>query len=453
MIFNIFIALITIALLIFACIAILNTLTFPRLRALSSPHRQPAPASASESTSIRLSVSESVDLSASVRLSASESADWSAPIRLSVSESVDLSASESVDSSASIRLSASESADWSASQSVPLVSICIPARNEAAIIAETIRAWLSQTYPNFELILLDDHSTDDTAKIARLAAQNDPRVRIIMGEPLPPGWKGKNWACHQLSQHASGDLLIFTDADVRWQSGALFALVSHFTQTQAHLLTVWPTQQTLTWGERLVVPLMALAIMAYLPVLAVHHIPWPIFAAANGQCLIFRRDAYHKIGGHAAVRANIVEDMGFAYAIKRAGMRLRMADGNGLITTRMYRNWPETRDGFAKNILGGHGNSIFFLLLSTLFHWSVFTFPALWFLYALSTFHFSFTAFILTASGCLIRALTAAATRQRIADAIFMPLSPILMTLIVVRALHWRFSGGPQWKGRTYAES
>lgn len=339
------------------------------------------------------------------------------------------------------------------SSALPSVSICIPARNESAVIADTIRAWLNQDYPALEILLLDDHSDDGTAQIAQEAAPHDPRLRIISGVTLPPGWKGKNWACYQLSQHASGDILVFTDADVRWQPGALLTVVAHFRRFHADLLTIWPTQQTVTWGERLVVPLMSLTIMAYLPILAVHYIPWAVFAAANGQCLVFNRAAYNKMGGHLAVKSNIVEDMGFAYQIKKQNMRLRMADGNGWIVTRMYRNWQEARDGFAKNILGGHGNSVLFLVLSTVFHWAVFVVPAVWLVASIFTLHFSLPALIMTALGMLIRALTAAATRQRISDALLMPLSTLLMTAVVVRALQWRFGAGPQWKGRHYAGS
>lgn len=335
-----------------------------------------------------------------------------------------------------------------ASSALPAVSVCIPARNESAVIAATIRAWLGQDYPAFEILLLDDHSDDGTAQIARNAAQGDPRLRIIQGQPLPPGWKGKNWACHQLSQHASGEFLIFTDADVRWQPGALSRVLTHFRVTRADLLTIWPTQQTVTWGERLVVPLMALTIMSYLPILAVHYVPWAIFAAANGQCLVFNRIAYNKVGGHLAVKSNIVEDMGFAYSIKKKKMRLRMADGGGVIVTCMYHNWRETRDGFAKNILGGHANSVPFLVFSTLFHWAIFIFPVFWFVFSPSL-----SPLLLFALGILIRALTAAATRQRIADALFMPVSTMLMTAVAARALQWHFGAGPQWKGRNYARS
>jgi len=326
----------------------------------------------------------------------------------------------------------------------PLVSVLIPARNESALIAETVRSWLAQTYPNFEILILDDNSSDGTADLVCRAANGDPRLRILAGKPLPDGWKGKNWACHQLSQAARGDLLLFTDADVRWQPQALTALIAEMTHTRADLLTVWPTQETHTWAERLVVPLMGFVIIGYLPVLAVHYIPWTVFAAAMGQCLVFRRSAYEQIGGHAAVRNALVEDMALAYAIKRKRLRLRSADGAGLISARMYRGWPEVRDGFAKNILAGHGSHLAFLALSTIFHWSLFLFPWVW------LFFDPLSAALLCTLGVLTRALTAAVTRQRLADALFLPVSVLLMMVIAGRAVQWHFTGGPRWKGRAY---
>ena len=126
----------------------------------------------------------------------------------------------------------------------PKLSILIPARNEAAVIGSTVRALLAQNYHHFELILLDDQSEDGTGAIATEAAKGDARFRLLSGTPLPPGWLGKNWACHQLSQAATGEYLLFADADVRWAPEALAALLSLAQTEQADLLTVWPTQQT-----------------------------------------------------------------------------------------------------------------------------------------------------------------------------------------------------------------
>lgn len=330
----------------------------------------------------------------------------------------------------------------------PRISLLIPARNEATVIGQTVCHLLRQSYPDFEIVVLDDHSTDGTAEAVRLAGQGDPRLRVLAGQPLPPGWLGKNWACHQLAAAASGEWLVFTDADVRWMPGALAAAAGMMQFSGADLLTVWPTQQVESWGERLVVPLMALAIVGYLPLPLVHHTPWRFFAAANGQCMVFRRGAYERVGGHEAVKGQIVEDVALARRAKARGLRLRMADGAGLIVCRMYQGWPSVRDGFAKNILAGHGDSVPFLMLSGVFHWLVFVFPWLWLLGGRPA------ALLLVSLGVAVRAVTAAVTRQRVADAVLMPISVLLMTVIAAHAVWWRWRfGGVRWKGRTIVQA
>jgi chlorobactene glucosyltransferase len=332
-----------------------------------------------------------------------------------------------------------------------VVFVLIPARDEAAVIGETMRALLAQDIPNLHVILLDDNSSDGTGEIA--LAAGDPRLRVIKGLPLPPGWMGKNWACDQLARAASemgspNDVLIFTDADVIWRAGALAALLDEIERTRADLLTIWPTQITVTLGERLVVPLMAFVILGYLPVPLVHHTPWAAFAAGCGQCLAFRWSAYDAIGGHAAARATIIEDIVMARRIKAAGLRLRMADGAGLIACRMYTSWAGVRDGYAKNIIAGYGGRVSFLILATVFHWLVFLAPWLWLIFG--GLLPGWLPLALIALGVGVRALTAAFTRQRVLDALLMPISVLLMTVIAARAVWWQVRyGGPRWKGRT----
>lgn len=334
-------------------------------------------------------------------------------------------------------------------ENMPRVSVLIPARDESGVIRDTLLHLEAQDYPDIEIIVLDDNSTDGTAELARAVGD---RVQVITGEPLPTGWAGKNWACHQLASRASGELMLFTDADVRWHPGSLNALVAEFQRTGADLLTIWPTQITRSWPERLTVSLISLVVLGYLPIWAVHYIPLRIFGAANGQCMAWRRDAYYRTGGHEGVRGTVLEDVTMARRLKSHSLRLRMADGGGLIACRMYNDWPSVRRGFAKNILAGFGGVIP-LLLSTLFHWIVFLFPVALLILSLlpqsglSTYAVS--AFFLTALGILIRAVSAAWTRQRPADALLMPLSVLLMTVIAAQALLWHFRfGGPHWKGR-----
>lgn len=338
---------------------------------------------------------------------------------------------------------------------LPTVSVLIPARNEAAVIERTLRSWLAQGYLNYEIIVLDDQSVDATAEIVRAMSRETPRLRLISGQPLPPGWLGKNWACQQLAEAASGELLLFADADVTAAPPALAALVAELEQSDADLLTVWPTQQSQSWAERLTVPLMALVVLAYLPLPLVHHTRWPVFAAANGQCLLFRRRAYRAIDGHTSVRGEVLEDVLLARRLKRHGLRLRMADGAGLINCRMYPDWAAVRAGFAKNILAGYGGRVSFLLLATLFHWLVFLLPWFWLAFGWLTPGlpgWPLWPLLLVGLGVGLRALTAAVTGQRLVDALLLPLSVLLMTRIAAQAIWWQWRyGGPLWKGRVIA--
>lgn len=336
---------------------------------------------------------------------------------------------------------------------LPRVSVLIPARNESAVIGATMRALLAQTHPDYEILLLDDQSTDSTGETALQAAQGDARLKILDGQPLPKGWGGKNWACHQLSQQAAGEILLFTDADVEWSPNALETLIRHMQATHADALTVWPTQRTETWGERLVVPLMSMVIIGYLPVLATHRLPLAAFGAANGQCLVFRRAAYQTIGGHAAVKSEIVEDIRLAQRVKAYGLRLRVADGAGLIGCRMYRGWEQVRDGYAKNILAGYGGSFLFLTFGAIFHWALFLLPLVWLLmgWLAPTPLYPAAPLLLTLLGMGVRVLSAAVTRQRLfPDALLLPISVLLMTRIAAQSVywHWRY-GGVRWKERT----
>ncbi len=330
-------------------------------------------------------------------------------------------------------------------------SLLIPARNEAGVIGATIEGLLRQTYTDFEILILDDHSDDGTCVVAKAAAEGDPRLTVLEGRAIPPGWLPKSWACQQLAAQATGEVLIFSDADVSWSSCALAALLDEFERSSADMLAVMPTQRTVSWAERLCVPLMALAIHAYLPVVAVHRTPFRLLAAANGQCMAFTRAAYERLGGHTEVRDNIVEDVGLARRVKGMGLRLRMVEADGLISCRMYCDWRTVREGYAKNILAGFGGAAG-LIAGTVFHWLIILVP--WALLGLGFAgseipgHPWWTLLLVTA-GISVRSLTALRTGQRVGDGLLLPVSVVLMTCIAAQSLwwHWRF-GGPLWKGR-----
>ena len=349
------------------------------------------------------------------------------------------------------RLHAAAGAQAAAQGPTPTVAVLVPARNEAANIGATTQALVAQDYPALTIMVLDDHSDDGTDELARAAAGGAQSFALFCGRPLPDGWMGKNWACHQLAERAAHDILIFTDADVRWQPNAVSCTVAAMCALDADLLTVWPTQITLSWGERLVVPLMAFAVLGYLPLRVAHDIPHPLAAAANGQCMVFRSAAYRAIGGHAGVKSDVVEDIALARRIKAQGLKLRMADGNDVIATRMYDGWQATIDGYTKNILAGHGNRISLLVLSALFHWTLFLGPWVWLLLGRtwSLPGWPWWPLSLIVAGITARAITARATRQRVGDAVFLPISVLIMTWIAARAIWWRVRhGGVKWKGR-----
>jgi chlorobactene glucosyltransferase len=325
----------------------------------------------------------------------------------------------------------------------PLVSFLIPARNEEVVIGDTLRRILVQDASvDFEVLVLDDHSDDKTASI--IESIHDERLKLVYGKDLPDGWMGKSWACQQLGQMARGEILIFTDADVRWEQDALSALLHNMAQHKSDLHTVWPTQTTVTWSERIVVPLMSMVITSYLPIVATHYSPFGVFAAANGQCMAWRRGTYQAVGGHRVVANNVLDDVTLARATKAQGFRLRMTDGQGLVGCRMYRNWDEVRDGFSKNILAGYGSSVIALLVASVFHWLVFLVP--WVMLLDSRYRLWGALLILMGMG--LRALSAQFTQQRIYDAITLPLGVLLMTRIAWKAITWHYTGGVRWKGR-----
>ncbi len=237
----------------------------------------------------------------------------------------------------------------------PRVSILLPARDEEGNIEAAVRALLAQEYPDFELVVLDDGSTDRTPELLRALAKMHPGLRVVRGSPLPPGWLGKPWACHQLSEQADGELLLFTDADTRHRAGALKATVGRLEAERIDLLTGIPREEVVGWAEKLAVPVVPWAIFAFLPLGFAYRWNSEPFTAANGQFMLFRRSAYDAIGGHAAVRHNVVDDLGLVRLLAGKRLRWRLFDLQELVSCRMYTSAREVVEGFSKNLFGAFG--------------------------------------------------------------------------------------------------
>jgi chlorobactene glucosyltransferase len=238
----------------------------------------------------------------------------------------------------------------------PMVSVCIPARNEERNIRACVEAVLNQTYPNFEVIVVDDRSPDSTLEIlenlAKIENLRKVRFHIVRGEDLPSGWAGKPHALYQAAQAAHGDWLCFIDADTFLAREALASCYVKAIETNADLFTMMTFQVTETYWERVVLPLVMTALSVGFSPRKVND-PQRKDAIANGQFIFIKRNVYDAIGGHAGVKDQIVEDKAISEKVKWGGYRLIVADGMQVARTRMYTSLAELWEGWTKNIYLG----------------------------------------------------------------------------------------------------
>ncbi len=237
----------------------------------------------------------------------------------------------------------------------PTVSVLVPARNEERNIAACIQSLLAQDYPCFEVLVLDDQSTDGTRGILEGIAGAHAELRLVESKPPSDELVGKNWACSQLARQARGDLLLFTDADTCHRRDMLIRIVTALMGEKADLLTGFPRQEVHSWGERLLVPFFSWVLFSFVPLALGYRLNISVLSSAVGQVMLFRREAYLAIGGHASVGASVVEDMSLVRRIKSAGLRWRVAHVADLVSCRMYHSSQEAMDGFTKNLFAVFG--------------------------------------------------------------------------------------------------
>jgi glycosyltransferase involved in cell wall biosynthesis len=228
-------------------------------------------------------------------------------------------------------------------------SVLIPARDEAERIGPTLDAVLASKGSRFEVVVLDDGSTDATAQIVRQYAQHDSRVRLLHGAPLPAGWSGKQHACYQLAQAAAYDVLVWLDADVQLRPEALRRGVAALHHSKASLLSGFPFQRTRSWSEHLVVPMIHVLLLGYLPFWAMRLFRHPGFAAGCGQFFIADRSAYEAMGGHARIAASFHDGITLPRAFRVAGFHTDIFDATDLASCRMYEGLGALWSGFVKN--------------------------------------------------------------------------------------------------------
>jgi chlorobactene glucosyltransferase len=340
----------------------------------------------------------------------------------------------------------------------PRVSVVLPARNEARHITDCVRSILSSSWPDLELIVVDDHSTDDTASLAHDAAPNDPRLQIISAPPLPTGWFGKQYACHTGAAHATGTLLLFTDADTRHAPDLIGRMAHAITARNAALLSVAGEQQMITIWEQAVQPVIFLMILGrYGGTQQMESARSPRDVVANGQCFLIARTTYDTIGGHATVRNTVAEDLMMAQTVYHHG-RISLLAGRRQLSTRMYTSLDELMRGWGKNIFAGGrlampggtlGQLLFPLLLLT-FPLALLapfvTLPLL--LTPLTSLPLALWAIGASLAPLTLTAWLLARDEQPPARALLLPLGALITTAIVIRAI--ARGTRVEWKGREY---
>lgn len=338
----------------------------------------------------------------------------------------------------------------------PSVSVLVPARNEERCIEACVRSLCTQTYVRetsgqdtarlLEVVVLDDGSTDGTAEILRRLQQEFPALTVLSGTALPEGWVGKSWACHQLAQHATGDILLFTDADTEHAPECIAATVGLVVETDVEFFSVIPYEVFGTFGEHVVIPMIHVLFLSYTPMGLVRGARTTPVAAANGQFMCFTRAGYTKAGGHLGVHDSLVEDIFLAKNASKAGVRMTLVDATQYVSCRMYESARQVTDGFSKNFFPATGYNlpftIFFMVhVVTAFIVPVFLWLEGWYV---------LTMIQLACAAC-IRLLIARRFRMPWWHTFLQPLTAAWTVFIGLNSIRWTYSKqGVRWKGRAY---
>jgi glycosyltransferase involved in cell wall biosynthesis len=250
-----------------------------------------------------------------------------------------------------------------------LVSVLIPARNEEKNIPGLLDDLQNQDFENIEIIVFNDHSTDQTETIVNSFAEKDKRIKLIKSEGLPEGWLGKNHACYNLAKHANGKYFLFLDADVSVAKNIIHQTLAFSEKYKLGLLTIFPMQIMKTIGEKISVPNMNYILLSLLPLILVRKTGFPSIAAANGQFMLFNAEVYEKMQPHKKLKKSKVEDIEIARYFKQNKITVACLTGTPSITCRMYSDVREAIQGFSKNVIMFFGSSfvlaILFWLLTT----------------------------------------------------------------------------------------
>jgi chlorobactene glucosyltransferase len=285
-------------------------------------------------------------------------------------------------------------------------------------------------------------------------ASLQPRLKVLAGSSPPEGQFGKNWACVQLAQQARGDLLFFTDADTCHRPQSLRELVTALVGEQADLLTGFPRQELHSWGERLLVPFFSWAFLCFTPLWLAYQLRLPALSEAVGQMMLFRREAYRTIGGHASIGASIVDDLALTRKTKAAGLRWRVASITDLVTCRMYSGSHAAFDGFARNYFAAFGFRLlpysFAFVWTGVMFWEPLTMAALW-IFGRAPQVQAIDLLVCIGLSVLLWLIPYAELGVSVGLGLLYPFTILANEVAAVQSLRLSFAGRLVWKGRRFA--
>ena len=333
------------------------------------------------------------------------------------------------------------------------VSVLIPARNEAGSIEAAVHSALASRGLELEVIVLDDHSTDDTAERVLALAADEPRLKLVRAQALPEGWCGKQFACHQLASLAQHPTLVFIDADVRLEPHGLAASVAQRERLDVSLLSGFPRQVTGTWLERLLIPLIHFVLLGFLPILRMRYSFSPAYAAGCGQLMITTRHAYELAGGHAAIRQSLHDGVQLPRAYRQARLRTDLFDATGVAHCRMYRSAADVWEGLSKNATEGLAHPRTIVPMSIILLLGQIVPPLLLITTMMIPGHENAMGLAALACAGIVVARCALCWRfrQSITGALLHPFAILALLVLQWQALlRQLFGRSPAWKGRRY---
>ncbi len=322
-----------------------------------------------------------------------------------------------------------------------MVSILIPARNEEKNILRLLQSIHEQDYQNYEVIILDDDSTDKTYQICAAFTGKHTNFRVIKGNTLPRGWLGKNYACYQLAAKAKGNFLLFVDADEEIHTGLINSAIHRMYANKLSLLSLFANQQMHTVGERMVVPLMHYILLNLLPLRLIYLIKHPSVAAASGQFMLFDAGHYRQYQWHEQVKHKVVEDVEIMRLVKAARRNGEALLANGMISCRMYTNYRDAVDGFSKNFLAAFNYNIIWFLIYIVF---IIGGPMI----ILMTLNFSFAFFMIGLIALTRVMISLSAGQNAWYNIILHPAQMLSLALVAFLAIQRHLTKTMTWKGR-----